>query len=145
VQRTDNDGHYRVEYLAENPHSEHLLELDERRAQRYVFRPTTFACGVAEQQLLTEERFGGMANEKPLDEKVRRRPEAVVAATFERVGESRDGNFSAGFETLLAGVNIERPMSDTLLRSILENDDSGAFSRDPDADDSYTYVPGTTP
>ena len=145
VQRTDNDGHYRVEYLAESPRSEQLLELDERRAQRYVFRPTTFACGVADQRLLTEDRFGGMANEKPLDEKVRRRPEAVVSATFERIGEARDGNFSADLETLLAGVNIERPMSETLLRSILENDDSGAFSRDPDADDSYTYVPGTTP
>ena len=145
VQRTDNDGHYRVEYLAESPRSEQLLELDERRAQRYVFRPTTFACGVADQRLLTEDRFGGMANEKPLDEKVRRRPEAVVSATFERIGEARDGNFSADFETLLAGVNIERPMSETLLRSILENDDTGAFSRDPDAEDSYTYVPGTTP
>lgn len=95
--------------------------------------------------LLTEERFGGLANEKPLDEKVRRRPEAVVAATFERIGDEREGNFSADLARLLAGVNIERPMSETLLRSILENDDTGAFSRDPDAEDSYTYVPGTTP
>jgi hypothetical protein len=36
-------------------------------------------------------------------------------------------------------------MSGTLLRSILEQDDTGAFSRDPEAPDSYTYVPGTTP
>jgi hypothetical protein len=86
-----------------------------------------------------------MANEKPLDEKVRRRPEAVVAATFERVGDEREGNFSADFETLHAGTNIERPLSSTLLRAILEHDDTGAFSRDPDAADSYTYVPGTTP
>ncbi|MDF3039108.1 MAG: hypothetical protein K0Q71_1814, partial [Thermomicrobiales bacterium] len=69
----------------------------------------------------------------------------VVAATFERIGEQRDANFSADFPTLLAAVNIERPMSDTLLRSVLENDDTGAFSRDPDAPDSYTYVPGTSP
>jgi hypothetical protein len=95
--------------------------------------------------LLTEERFGRLANEKPLDEKIRRRPESVVAATFERVGENRDGNYSADFVTLLAGVNIERPISATLLRSILDNDDSGAFSRDPDGHDAYTYVPGTTP
>jgi hypothetical protein len=145
VQRTENDGHYRVEYLPESARSDQLLELDERRATRYVFRPTTYACGVEDAELLSESRFAGMANEKPLDEKVRRRPEAVVAATFERVGLERDGNFSIDFETLLAAVNIERPMSGTLLRSILEHDDTGAFSRDPEAPDSYTYVPGTTP
>jgi hypothetical protein len=145
IQRSDNDGHYRVEFLSERPRSDQLLELDERRATRYVFRPTTFACGVEDAQLLNESRFGGLANEKPLDEKVRRRPEAVVAATFERIGVERDGNFSLDFETLLAAVNVERPMSGTLLRSILEQDDTGAFSRDPEAPDSYTYVPGTTP
>jgi hypothetical protein len=145
IQRTENDGHYRVEFLAESPRSDQLLELDERRATRYVFRPTTFACGVEEAQLLSESRFGGLANEKPLDEKVRRRPEAVVATTFERTGLERDGNYSVDFETLLAAVNVERPMSGTLLRSILEQDDTGAFSRDPEAADSYTYVPGTAP
>ena len=145
IQRSENDGHYRVEYLAENAQADLLLELDERRAQRYVFRPTTYACGVEGSQLLSESQYGGMANEKPLDEKVRRRPEAVVAATFERVGIERDGNYSASFGALLGGGNIERPMSETLLRSILEQDDTGAFSRDPEALDSYTYVPGTTP
>jgi hypothetical protein len=145
IQRTENDGHYRVEYVPESARSEELLELEERRAPRYVFRPTTFACGVEDERLLTEARFGGLANEKPLDDKVRRRPEAVVAATFERIGERRDANFSVDFPTLLAGVNIERPMSEALLRSVLENDDTGAFSRDPDAPDSYTYVPGTSP
>jgi len=145
IQRSDNDGHYRVEFLPESARSDQLLELDERRATRYVFRPTTYACGVEEAQLLSESRFGGLANEKPLDEKVRRRAEAVVAATFERIGLERDGNYSVDFETLLAAVNVERPMSGTLLRSILEQDDTGAFSRDPEAADSYTYVPGTTP
>jgi hypothetical protein len=145
IQRTENDGHYRVEYLPESAQSDQLLELDERRAQRYVFRPTTYACGIESGQLLTESRFGGMANEKPLDEKVRRRPEAVVAATFERIGDEREGNFSSDFDSLLAAANVERPMSARLLRSILETDDTGAFSRDPDAPDSYTYVPGTAP
>jgi hypothetical protein len=145
IQRSDNDGHYRVEFLPESARSDQLLELDERRATRYVFRPTTYACGVEEAQLLSESRFGGLANEKPLDEKVRRRPEAAVAATFERIRLERDGNYSVDFETLLAAVNVERPISGTLLRSILEHDDTGAFSRDPEAADSYTYVPGTTP
>ena len=145
IARTENDGHYRVEYLPESGQNARLLELDERRAQRYVFRPTSFACGVEERRLLTEERFGGLNGEKPLDEKVRRRPEAVVAATFERVGDNREGNYSARFDTLLAAVNVERPISATLLRATLENDDTGAFSRDPEGQDVYTYVPGTTP
>ena len=145
ISRTDNDGHYRVEYLPEASQSERLLELDERRAHRYVFRPTSFACAVDASMLLTEETFGRLNGEKPLDEKIRKRPEAVVAATFERVGESREGNFSASFATLLAGVNVERPMTAHLLRETLDKDDTGAFSRDPDLEDAYTYVPGTTP
>jgi len=145
ITRTENDGHYRVEYQRETPQNLRLLELDERRAQRYVFRPTTTSCGVDPDMLLTEERFSRLAGEKPLDEKVRRRPESVVAATFERIGENRDGNFSADFPTLLAGVNIERPISATLLRAILDKDDTGAFSPDPEGQDAYTYVPGTTP
>jgi hypothetical protein len=145
IARTENDGHYRVEYLAEPGQSGRLLELDERRAHRYVFRPITFGCGVDDRWLLTEEQFSRLNGDKPVDDKVRRRPEAVIAATFERVGDDREGNFSAKFDTLLAGVNIERPMSPTLLRTILENDDTGAFSRDPEEHDVYTYVPGSTP
>jgi hypothetical protein len=80
-----------------------------------------------------------------LDERIKRRPESVVAATFERIGEERGGNYSAEFTRLLAGVNVERPLSETLLRTILENDDTGAFSLDPEGDDVYTYVPGNTP
>ena len=144
IQRTENDGHYRVEFIPENPRSESLLELDERRALRYVFRPTTFACGAESEFLLDEARFGGLANEKPLDERLRRRPESVVASTFERIGAERGGNYSLDFPTLLAGVNVERPISESLLRKILEEDDTGAFSRDPEAADSYTYVPGTS-
>lgn len=145
INRTDNDGHYLVEYITESGQNARLLELDERRAQRYVFRPTTYACGVEDRMLIDEERFGRLNGEKALDEKVRRRPEAVVAATFERVGDNREANFWADFPTLMAGVNIERPVSATLLRTILEQDDTGAFSRDPDNSDAYTYVPGNTP
>lgn len=145
ISRTDNDGHYRVEYLPESAKGDQLLELDERRALRYVFRPTTYACGVDDAMVLTEARYSGFTGEKPLDEKVKRRPESVVAATFERIGEERGGNYSAEFTKLLAGVNVERPLSESLLRAILENDDTGAFSRDPEGEDIYTYVPGNTP
>lgn len=144
IERTDNDGHYLVRYVEAPSQNARLLELEERR-QRYVFRPTTFACGVLDEYLLTEERFPNFASEKPLEEKIRRRPEAVVAATFERLGHKSDGpGFVADFYDLLAAVNIERPFSERYLRSILENDESGAFARDPDGNDAYTYVPGTT-
>lgn len=144
VSRTDNDGHYLVEYLATGSQQARLLEMDERRAQRYVFRPTTYSCGVADEFLLTEERFPRLASEKPLDEKIRRRPESVVAATFERVGEPSHPGFWATFGDLLAAANIERPFSEHLLRTVLEQDETGAFARDSDGTDAYTYVPGTT-
>lgn len=144
IKRTDNDGHCLVEYLSAGNQSARLLELEDRR-QRYVFRPTSYACGVEDTFLLTEERFPHFGSEKPLDEKIRRRPESVVAATFERLGHKSDTQgFWAAFEDLLAAVNIERPFSERYLRSILENDETGAFARDPDGSDAYTYVPGTT-
>jgi hypothetical protein len=142
ISRTENDGHYLVEYLAAGNQHARLLELEERR-QRYVFRPTTYACAVADEMLLTEERFPRLGSEKPLDEKIRRRPESVVAATFERIGEESDGHgFSSSFTDLRAAVNIERPFSEHFLREILDKDETGAFARDPDGADVYTYVPG---
>lgn len=142
ISRTENDGHYLVEYLPASNQNARLLELEDRR-QRYVFRPTTFGCTVDEAFLLTEDRFPRLGSEKPLDEKIRRRPESVVAATFERIGQENDGHgYSASFVDLLAAVNIERPFSEPFLREILDKDETGAFARDPDGADVYTYVPG---
>jgi hypothetical protein len=144
IKATENDGHYLVEYVAGSTENARLLELEERR-QRYVFRPTTFACGVLEEFMLNEDRFAGFSGEKPLDDKARRRPEAVIAATFERLNKQIEGSgYWASFQDLLAGVNVERPFSENYLRSVLDNDESGAFARDPDGADAYTYVPGTT-
>jgi hypothetical protein len=121
-----------------------LLELDERRAQRYVYRPTTYACAVADEWLLSEDRFPGLGSEKPVDEKIRRRPELVVAATFERIGhKGEEPGYSAPFADLIAAANVERPFSERFLRHVLETDETGAFARDPDGSDAYTYVPGT--
>ena len=143
--RTENDGHYIAEYLSVDNQSARLLELDERRAQRYVFRPTTFGCAVADEMLLTEERFPRLASEKPLDEKSRRRPETVVSLTFERIGDQTDSpGLSATFDDLLAAVNIERPFTERSLRAVLDNDETGAFARDSDKPDAYTYVPGSS-
>lgn len=143
IRATENDGHFVVEYASATSQSQRLLELEERK-QRYVFRPTSFACGVIEENLLTEEVWSSLNGEKPLDDKTRRRPEAVVAVTFERLGKQFEGGgYTANFAQLFAGVNIERPFSETLLRSILENDDTGAFAKDPDGPDDYTYIPGS--
>ncbi|CAN5483760.1 hypothetical protein BH09CHL1_BH09CHL1_23170 [soil metagenome] len=142
IQRTDNDGHYKVEYLPAGGQSVRLLELEDRR-QRYVFRPTTYACEVDERFLLSEDRFPRLGAEKPLDEKARRRAESVVAATFERVGVLHEGHgYAATFDDLLAAVNVERPFSPTYLKQVLEQDESGAFAVDPDGENVYTYVPG---
>lgn len=142
IQRTDNDGHYRVEYLPSTGESARLLEIEDRR-QRYVYRPTTFACTVDPDFLLNEERFPRLNGERPLDDKARRRAESVISATFERVGELHEGHgYSANFSDLLAAVNVERPFSPTYLRQVLDQDESGAFAVDPDGDDVYTYVPG---
>lgn len=144
ISRTDNDGHYLVEYLSAGNQNARLLELEDRR-QRYVFRPTTFACAVDDAFLMSEERYSRLANEKPLDDKVRRRPDAVIAATFERIGEENEGHgYSAAFPDLLAATNVERPFSERLLRATLEQDESGAFARDPERPDVYTYVPSTS-
>lgn len=143
IERTDNDGHYLVRYIQTNPQNGRLLELEDRR-QRYVFRPTSYSCGVMDDALLTEERYPHMASEKPLDEKIRRRAESVVAQTFERINRRSDGpGFVAEFQDLFVAVNIERPFSERYLRAVLDNDESGAFARDPDGNDAYTYVPGS--
>lgn len=143
IRATENDGHFIVEYASAPSQSQRLLELDDRKL-RYVFRPTSFACGVIEEFLLTETLWSSLNGEKPLDDKARRRPEAVVAATFERLGRQFEGGgYTATFSQLLSGVNIERPFSEGHLRSILDNDDTGAFARDPDGPDDYTYIPGS--
>lgn len=139
ISATENDGHYKVEFLAASDQNARLLELDDRRSPRYLFRPTTYHCDVATEWLISEDRFPKLGSEKPLDDKVRRRPEAVVAATFERMGIEDGDSFVASFEDLLAAVNIERPFSETLLRTALERD--GKVS--DDGSGTYTYVPGS--
>ena len=142
ISRTDNDGHYIVKYVAVETENAKLLELEDRR-QRYVFRPDTYACGVMDDYLLTEERVPGIAQEKPMDDKSRRRLENVVMVAFERISRRLDSGtgFAATFNELFAVSNIERPLTEAQLRTILDTDETGAFSRDPEVADGYTYVP----
>lgn len=139
ISATENDGHYKVEYLPAQDQNARLLELDDRRSPRYHFRPTTFHCEVSPEWLISEDRFPRLGAEKPLDDRIRRRPEAVVAATFERIGIEDGAAYIATLEDLLAAVNIERPFSEALLRSTLEQDSKVSA----DGSDTYTYVPSS--
>ena len=98
-----------------------------------------------EDQVLREELLPGISGEKPMEEKSRRRLETVVATSFERISrrlESGTG-FAATFNEIFAVSNIERPITESQLRTILDTDETGAFSRDPDVIDGYTYVPSS--
>lgn len=140
ISATENDGHYKVEYLAADDQDDRLLELDDRRAGRYVFRPTTYSCVVDDKWLISEDRFPNLGSDKPLADKVRRRVDDVLKATFERIGlDDGENGLLASFEDLLVAVNIERPFSETALHAALEAD--AAISGD-DAN-GYTYVTGS--
>jgi hypothetical protein len=138
ISATDNDGHYKVEFLPGANQNARLLDLDDRRSPRYHFRPTTFACEVSPEWLISEDRFPKLGSEKPLDDKIRRRPDAVVEATFERIGIEDGDSFISTFDELLAAVNIERPISESLLRATLEQDNKVTS----DDADTFTYVAG---
>lgn len=121
ISATENDGHYKVEFLDVGEQSNRLLELDDKRSPRYHFRPTTYSCATDDAWVLSEDRFPALAGEKPLADKVRRRNESVVEATFERVGmDDGNGGKLASFEDLLAAVNIERPFTAEMLREVLD-------------------------
>ncbi len=115
-----NDGHYTVEFLPGDSQSERLLDLDDRRTPRYHFRPTSFSCEVSPEWLVSEEKFPRLGSEKPLDDKIRRRPEAVIEATFERIGLEDGDSLMSSFDELLTVANVERPFSANLLRATLE-------------------------
>ena len=44
----------------------------------------------------------------------------------------------------VAVTNIERPVTESQLRTLLDTDETGAFSRDPEVSDGYTYVPSSS-
>ena len=136
-ERTDNNGRYIVRLVQTSEQTRRLLTLDERRG-RYVFQPVTFYWGVNEDWLLSDTKFPGLNNSKALDERERRRPEAVVRVTFERVGDQQGGRSWALFDDLLAAVNIERPFTGEYLRAVLEGHPE--FQRDAD-DDAYFFDP----
>lgn len=138
ISATENDGHYKIEYITGEEQSDRLLELDEKRP-RYHFRPTTYACAVEDSWLLNEDRFPGFAGQKQMSDRERRKIGTVIEVTFERIGmEDGNGGYLASFEDLLAAINVERPVSAELLRNELE------LHSDITGDDAsgYTYATG---
>ncbi|HUY99612.1 MAG TPA: hypothetical protein VMU89_04640 [Thermomicrobiaceae bacterium] len=144
IERSENNGRYLLEYLPISGQDRKLLHLDEKKG-RYVFRPTTFYCATQENMLLTENRFPRFANTPPLEERVRRRPEEVLAAVFERVGEVEGAGatrrYMAILDDLLAASNVERPVNAELVRSVAQSPNSPQFSIDPDVEDVFYYQP----
>lgn len=140
ISATENDGHFKIEYLAADEQNDRLLELDDRRSPRYHFRPTTFACAVDDKWLVNEDRFPNLGSERPLADKIRRRNDELLNATFERIGmDDGNGGKLVSFEDLLVVANVERPFSEDVLRAALEQDSNVSG----DDANGYTYVTGS--
>jgi chemotaxis protein histidine kinase CheA len=139
ISATDNDGQYKIEYLEDKEQQDRFLELDDRRSPKYVFRPLSYDTAVDRDWLVTEDRFPRLGNEKPLADKQRRHVEQVVEATFQRIGEDDDGKLIASITDILVVANVERPVSEELLRSAIAgmasvtDDGSGILTYDPSA------------
>jgi len=146
IERTDDPGHFTIDYLPMSVQERKLLDLDEKK-RRYFFRPTSFSCAVQDNMLLTENRFPRFAGQEPLDDRTRRYLDQVLAKTFERVGEqigTPDApRYMAMLDDLLAAANVERPMTVELIRQIAESPDYPQFSVDPDTEDVLYYVPAS--
>jgi hypothetical protein len=146
IEATDRDSHFIIEFFQMSRQDRKLLQLDERKG-RYVFQNTTYYCATQEEMLLTDGAFPRLADTEPLDDRTRRRPELVVAKTFERVGdnigEADAPRYRASFFELLAGANVERPISSKFLRDILEGGAYPEFNTD-DEPDTYIYAPSAS-
>jgi hypothetical protein len=143
IERTDNDGRYVLRFGQTAAQERRLLHVDERRG-RYVFRPVTFYCVVNEDMLLSDTKFGGLNNAKILDDREKRRPEAVLRATFERVGDQVGDKSAPRYwalaDDLLAAANVERPFTAEYVRQVLESPNHPEFSVDPEGN-AYFYDP----
>lgn len=144
IEATENPSHFILEYFQMSGQDRRLLHFDERK-YRYIFRPTTFYCGLQDDMLVDENRFPRLADATPLDERTRRRPEQVVAKTFERIGENvgtADApRYSATLVDLLAAANVERPISVELLRDTLIGGTYPEFSANDEEEDAFFYQP----
>jgi hypothetical protein len=140
----NNDGEYVIRYGTTSPRELRTLQIDERR-NRYVFRPQTLQVQTDDASLLTEARYPRLVNIKPLDDRERRRTDAVVGTAFERaaenVGTKSEPRYWSSPEELLPVVNIDRPFSLRSLREVLESPQYPQFSEDPETPGAFFYEP----
>ncbi len=138
IEQADSETSFIIEYFQMSRQDRKLLQLDDRK-HKFVFKQTTYYCAIQDDMLLDDNHFERLNNVEPLSEAVRRQPEQVVAATFERIGEVAESGdkktYIATFTDLLAVANIERPISADYLRDILE---TPSF-RAGDEEDVYVY------
>lgn len=143
IERPNAEGRYVLKFGQTSAQERRLLELDERRG-RFVFRPVTFFCEIDEDMLLSDTKYGGLNNAKALDDRDRRRPEMVIRATFERigeqVGEKKTPRYYALVDDVFAAASIERPFTRAYLLSVLTSESHPEFERDPDGP-AFTYDP----
>lgn len=144
IEFNEETNRYLIEYLPVSGENRKLLQVDEKKG-RYVFRPMTFYCATRDDMVLSENRLPQFANASPLEDRVRRRPELALAATFERIGEQvgtpDEPRLMAMLDDLLPAANIERPVSADLVRRIVESDEFPEFTSDPDVEDVFYYQP----
>jgi len=144
IERSEQPGHFIIDYLPISRQERRLLALDEKQ-RKYIFKPTTYFCAVQDSMLLTEQRFPRFAGQEPLDERTRRSYERVLEITFERVGENvgtaESPRYMATLDDLVAGVNVERPLSADKIRQLLTSGEFPQFEADPDVADLYYFTP----
>lgn len=147
IERTERDDQFLLEYFRVSGEDRKLLQVDEKKG-KFAFRSTTYYCATQDEWILSENRYPKLTDAKPLDDRARRRPEQVVAVTFERVGENVGDSliprFWASFTDLLAVANVERPISAELLRDILTSGTYQEFSVDDSTEDAFFYSPAET-
>ncbi|MFN3336431.1 MAG: hypothetical protein ACK42I_02885 [Thermomicrobium sp.] len=144
IERSEQPGHFIIDYLPISRQERRLLTLDEKQ-RKYIFKPTPYFCAVQDSMLLTEQRFPRFAGQEPLDERTRRSYERVLEITFERVGENvgtaESPRYMATLDDLVAGVNVERPLSAEKIRQLLTSGEFPQFEADPDVADLYYFTP----
>lgn len=144
LESTDVETHFVIEYFQVSGQDRKLLNLDPKKDE-YVFVATTFYCAVQDEMLLDDGHFSKLGGISPVEERVRRRPELVIARAFELIGEEReeDGTrmFNASLFDLLAVANIDRPISLEFLRDTLTGDAFPEFRRDEQEEDRFIYIP----
>ncbi len=116
-----NSNEFTIEYERQPAQESRLLQWDARR-ERWFFGPVVYECPVDSSYLLTEERVGQLNGRKRASDADRRRPEVLLQAAFELVGErGGDGSITALIDDLMPVMNIDRPFSRAYVQSIIES------------------------